>query len=123
MAEIRPFRALYYNPSRIPELGNVVTQPYDKISTEMQARYYRSSPYNLVRVIRGQVHSEDNPQNNVYLRASRSFRDWIDDGILISDSKPAIYPYVQEYEAPGWPASKKVRRGFIALCRLEDYSA
>jgi uncharacterized protein (DUF1015 family) len=123
MPEIRPFRALHYNPARIHELGKVVTQPYDKISTEMQSRYYGSSPYNLVRVIRGQVHAEDNPQNNVYLRASRSFREWIDDGVLVSDSQPAIYPYDQEYEVPGHPKSKKVRRGFIAVCRLEDYSA
>jgi uncharacterized protein (DUF1015 family) len=123
MAEIRPFRALHYNPSRIQNLGSVVTQPYDKISTEMQARYYGSSPYNLVRVIRGQVHAEDNPQNNVYVRASRCFRNWIDDGILVSDSNPAVYPYDQEYEVPGRPGSRKVRRGFIAVCRLEDYSA
>ena len=123
MAEIRPFRALHYNRARIHELGSVVTQPYDKISTEMQARYYASSPYNLARVIRGQVHADDNPQNNVYVRASRCFRNWIDDGILVSDSNPAIYPYDQEYEVPGRPGTKKVRRGFIAVCRLEDYSA
>ena len=123
MAEIRPFRALYYDPSRIQQLADVVTQPYDKISTEMQSRYYRSSPYNLVRVIRGQVLAGDNPGSNVYLRASRFFRDWIDDGVLVSDSRPAIYPYNQEYEVPGRTESKKVRRGFIAVCRLEDYSA
>ena len=92
MAEIRPFRALYYNPTRIPQLADVVTQPYDKISTEMQSRYYRSSPYNLVRVIRGQVHAEDNPRSNVYLRASRCFRDWIDEGVLLSDSETRDLP-------------------------------
>jgi len=123
MADIRPFRGLHYNPGRIQELGSVVTQPYDKISTEMQARYYAASPYNLVRVIRGLTHAGDDPQNNIYVRASRCFRDWIGDGILVSDSKPAIYPYEQEYEVPGRPGSKKVRRGFVALCRLEDYSA
>jgi len=56
----------------------------------MQARYYASSPYNLVRVIRGQVHADDNPQNNVYVRASKCFRDWIDDDILLTDPNPAI---------------------------------
>ena len=40
-------------PRKIPDLGAVVTQPYDKISPEMQARYYDLSPYNLVRIIRG----------------------------------------------------------------------
>jgi len=123
MAEILPFRALHYNPSRVQELCSVVTQPYDKISPEMQSHYYRSSPFNLVRVIRGQARGDDNPRDNVYIRAGRYFRQWIEDGILVSESKPAIYPYDQEYEVLGWPGSKKVRRGFIAVCRLEDYSA
>jgi uncharacterized protein (DUF1015 family) len=122
MAEIHPFRALHYNPSRIQELSKVVTQPYDKISPEMQSHYYSSSPFNLVRVIRGRIHADDNPQDNVYLRAAQCFREWIENHILVSDPEPAIYPYDQEYEIPGRPGSKKVRRGFIAVCRLEDYS-
>jgi len=123
MAEIHPFRALHYNPLRVGELSNVVTQPYDKISAEMQARYYRSSPFNLVRVIRGQAQADDNARDNVYVRAARHFREWIGDRILVSEAEPAIYPYDQEYEVPGRPGNKKVRRGFIAVCRLEDYSA
>ncbi len=122
MAEIHPFRALHYNPSRVPELCNVVTQPYDKISPEMQSRYYRCSPFNLVRVIRGQQHADDNSQDNVYLRAAQHYRQWIEDRILVSEAEPAIFPYDQEYEVPGRPGSKKIRRGFIAVCRLEDYS-
>ena len=123
MAKIQPFRALHYNPSQIQGLSEVVTQPYDKISPEMQSQYYRSSPFNLVRVIRGRIYADDNPQDNVYIRAAQCFREWIENRILVSDSEPAIYPYDQEYEVPGHPGSKKVRRGFIAVCRLEDYSA
>jgi uncharacterized protein (DUF1015 family) len=122
MAEIHPFRALHYNPSRIEELGKVVTQPYDKISSEMQTRYYAASPFNLVRVIRGRSHADDDFQENVYVRAARHFQQWIEDRTLVSDAQPALYPYDQEYEVPGRPGNKKVRRGFIALCRLEDYS-
>jgi len=32
-------------------MEDVVTQPYDKITPEMQQRYYEASPYNLVRII------------------------------------------------------------------------
>jgi uncharacterized protein (DUF1015 family) len=123
MAEILPFRALHYNSSRVGVLSNVVTQPYDKISLEMQSRYYGSSPFNLVRVIRGQAQADDNPLDNVYVRAARHLREWIEDRVLVSEAEPAIYPYDQEYEVPGHPGNRKVRRGFIALCRLEDYSA
>ena len=123
MAEILPFRALHYDLRKIPDLGAVVTQPYDKISPEMQARYYDLSPQNLVRIIRGRTLPEDDSVNNVYVRAARDFQAWIKGGVLISESEPAIYPYYQEYEFPGQHGVRKERRGFIALLRLEDYSA
>ena len=135
MAEILPFRALHYHPKAIPALGSVVTQPYDKISPDMQARYYSLSPYNLVRIIRGRRFPEDSPQDNVYVRAARDFFDWTRKRILVPEAEPALYPYYQEYVLRGRPAgdasvpsaghqeSRKLRRGFIALCRLEDYSA
>ena len=122
MADIRSFRALHYNLERT-QLGEVVTQPYDKISPAMQERYYQLSPYNLVRIIKGQEHPTDMPQDNVYTRAAQQFQDWIQSRILISDSKPALYPYYQEYTVPGQSGIRKERRGFIALCRLEDYAA
>ena len=123
MAEIIPFRALHYDPRTVPDLGAVVTQPYDKISPEMQARYYDLSPYNLVRIIRGRTLPDDGPTSNVYVRAARDFQAWIQNGGLVSEHEPAIYPYYQEYEVPGQRGVRKERRGFIALLRLEDYSA
>jgi uncharacterized protein (DUF1015 family) len=123
MAEIFPFRALHYHPEKVGELSRVITQPYDKITPEMQARYYGLSPYNLARVIRGRQTGADTPLDNVYSRAARDFRNWVEDGVLVSNVEPAIYPYYQEYSIPGQPSIRKQRRGFIALCRLEDYSA
>ena len=122
MAGIRSFRALHYNPEKT-KLGEVVTQPYDKISPAMQERYYQLSPYNLARIIKGRALPGDTPQDNVYTRSAQQLEDWNRSGILISDSAPAFYPYYQEYTVPGQPGSRKERRGFIALCRLEDYAA
>jgi uncharacterized protein (DUF1015 family) len=123
MAEIIPFRALHYNPKKIARLGDVVTQPYDKISPEMQARYHSLSPYNAAHIIRGLENPGDTPQENVYTRAAAYFQNWVQNQVLTSDPEPALYPYYQEYSVPGRPEIKKKRRGFIALCRLEDYNA
>ena len=123
MAEIRPFRALHYNLQKISDLSAVATQPYDKISPEMQVRYYGLSPYNLVRIIRGRTSSEDTAEDNVYLRAARNLREWIASEVMIAETEPAIYPYYQEYDTPGQSGVRKLRRGFIALLKLEDYSA
>ncbi|HLY60520.1 MAG TPA: DUF1015 domain-containing protein [Terriglobia bacterium] len=123
MAEILPFRALHYHPHNIAKLDDVVTQPYDKISAEMQARYHRMSPYNAAHIIRGLEKPGDSPQDNVYTRAAGYFQDWIQKQILTAEPEPAIYPYYQDYSVPGEPDNRKQRRGFIALLKLEDYNA
>jgi uncharacterized protein (DUF1015 family) len=123
MAKILPFRALRYNREKVSDLNRVVTQPYDKISPEMQARYYDLSLYNLVRVIRGCQAATDSPADNVYTRAARHFQEWIEQRVLVSDPEPSLYSYSQDYSLPGQPSVIHKRRGFIALCRLEDYSA
>lgn len=121
MADILPFCAWRYDPRRIGQLELAITQPYDKISPAMQERYYSLSPFNLVRIIRGKVEPGDDDKNNVYSRATACFRDWIRQGVLISDPQPALYAYDQEYEVPGRKERKR-RHGFIALGRIEDYS-
>ena len=120
MADIHPFRALRYDLQRV-SASQVVTQPYDKITPAMQERYYAASPYNLVRIILGRREAEDNASNNVYTRAAAYGRQWRADGIFRQDSEPSIYAYSQTFTAPS--GSKFERRGFIALGRVEDYSA
>ena len=120
MADIAAFRALRYDPSRV-SISAVVTQPYDKITPAMQERYYDASPYNLVRIILGKKNASDGPADNAYTRAAASFSDWRRQGILVQDDQPAIYPYVQDFAPPGGVQAQ--RRGFIALGRIEDYSA
>src|SRR5678815_4834249 len=66
MADVRPFRGLMYNP-REASIDKVVTQPYDKISREMQDRYYALDPHNIVRVILGRNLEGDSSENNLSL--------------------------------------------------------
>ncbi|PYV49360.1 MAG: DUF1015 domain-containing protein [Acidobacteria bacterium] len=121
MAHIEPFRALRYDPARVA-LADVATQPYDKISPSMQERYYAASPYNLVRIILGKRVATDGPNDNPYTRAASFFRDWRQQGVLRQDSEPSIYRYTQQFSLPG--SNKQLeRQGFIALGRVEDYSA
>lgn len=120
MAEIFPFRAWRYDSRRI-RLADVVTQPYDKITPEMQAKYLEASPYNFIRVEKGVAQAGDAAGENVYTRAAATLDDWIRDGVLMQDAAPGVYPYFQEYTVPG-TTHRRTRKGFIALGRLEDYS-
>lgn len=122
MARIYPFRAWRYNPAKVGRFDDVVTQPYDKITPAMQARYYELSPYNLARIIKGRSEPGDNEKENVYTRARNYVTDWQRAEVFLQDPQPAIYPYFQEYELPG-AKMKRVRKGFIALGQIEDYDA
>ena len=121
MAYIAPFRALRYDPRRL-SVGSVVTQPYDKITPAMQDAYYAASPHNLVRIILGKRKDGDHEAENVYSRAAEYFHDWRRAGVLQQDAAPSIYSYVQTFQVPG-TSTVSERRGFIALGKLEDYSA
>jgi uncharacterized protein (DUF1015 family) len=125
MAQIFPFQAWRYDPERVP-IQQVVTQPYDKITPELQGKYYESSRYNLVRIILGKPQPHDGNNENVYSRAAASFQNWRQTGVLRREPEASLYRYCQTFSipmgAPGYPAQTE-RQGFIALGHLEDYSA
>ena len=121
MAQIYPFQPFRYTGQAGP-LENLVTQPYDKISPAMQSRYLSLSPHNLVRVILGERRAGDSESDNVYTRAARYLDDWIARGVLARDNHPGIFPYFQEFTVPD-TGERLVRKGFIALGAVEDYSA
>jgi uncharacterized protein (DUF1015 family) len=119
MAEIIPFKALRYDPDQV-KLEDVLTQPYDKITPEMQSKYYERSAHNLVRIILGKAGETDTDAFNVYTRAAEYLHDWRSGGILKQDPEPSIYAYSQTFTVPGTPDLQE-RRGLIALGRLHDY--
>ncbi len=127
MADIRPFRALRFNPEHVPA-DCAVTQPYDKISPAMQEKYYAASPYNLVRLELGKTYPTDTDVDNVYTRASDFLQSCREQGVLLRDEREAIYYYTQGFTVPasatggsGHPV-KLERRGFIAAGRIHDYA-
>ncbi len=121
MATVKPFQPYRYT-QKAGDPANLVTQPYDKISPAMQAKYLAASPYNLVRIILGEKSPSDNETNNCYTRAAAHLKDWIGEGILAPDPVPAFYAYSQEFTVPD-THERATRQGFIGLGKVEDYSA
>ncbi len=115
--EIKAFGAFRFDSKKV-SIGDVVTQPYDKISPEMQARYYQASPFNLVRIILG---NPDLEKPDVYQAAAAHFASWREQGILRADLEPSLYTYSQRFTAPG-TGEETERLGLIALGRIHDYS-
>ncbi len=113
MTKVKAFRAVTYNQDKFKDLSRLVCPPYDVISPSQQQYYHDLDPHNFIHILLGKdIHGEDK-----YARARDYFRDWLKDKVLISDGKPAIYFYSQQYNLKG---EKRTRVGFIALLRLED---
>jgi uncharacterized protein (DUF1015 family) len=100
----------------------LVTQPYDKISPAMQAKYLAASPYNLVRIILGEKFPADNSGDDCYTRAATFLKHWTQDGILAQDPVAGFYAYSQEFTVPD-TGERATRQGFIGLGKVEEYSA
>ena len=76
----------------------------------------------MISVEKGLATPVDSPANNVYTRAEAALKTWIAGDILVRDARPGIYVYFQDYTVPGG-TERRTRKGFIALGRVEDYSA
>ena len=121
MATIKPFRAIRYNQEKIDHINNVISQPYDRVRYGLQDEYYNLSDYNITRIIKGKEFDDDNDHQNVYIRAKGYLDQWINEGILIREEKPAYYVYHQTFPLPsGQPITRKA---FIAAFELVDFEA
>jgi uncharacterized protein (DUF1015 family) len=111
MPTIRPFRALRYDQAKAP-LASVVAPPYDVISPDQQNELYDLHPHNVVRLILGR-------EADRYASAAATLESWLSERVLVRDAKPAIYLLHQTFTGPN--GASITRKGFVALCRLEEF--
>jgi uncharacterized protein (DUF1015 family) len=110
LVDIRPFRAIRYT-EKAGDPADLITQPYDKISSALQKEYYGKSDYNYCRLILPM-------ENNKYEAAQQRIQKWLSEGILSKDEKPAVFVSRQEFKLSGRTC---IRTGLIAALRLYSY--
>lgn len=116
MTEIRAFPAVVYNQEKV-KIEKVICPPYDVISSKQQDQLHKRDPHNFIRILLGKDKPGDDGRENKYSRAKQIFGDWLKEGILAQDEKPAIYFYRQEYKVMG---ERHTRLGFISLMKIQD---
>ena len=120
MPEIRPFRALRFNPDAVPDLARVVAPPYDVISPDQRAVLLARDPHNVVAIdLPADLPGAADPDDK-YRLAARTFGAWRSDGSLAKDPHPALYVYEQAYVLPGSDVRRR-QRGFYARVKLEAF--
>lgn len=119
MVDVRPFRGLRYNPERVGDLSAVISPPYDVISPEEQSYYYQRSPYNIIRLEDGLERPEDSPGHDKYTRAASMLRDWVKEGVLAQEERPAFYLLLYRFRHNN--EAEMVRWSLVGRVRLEDW--
>jgi uncharacterized protein (DUF1015 family) len=112
MADVRPFRALRYNPEF--DLAAVVCPPFDTIPPQLQDELYDRSPFNAVRV---ELAKENGGTR--YESAARTLHEWLDSGTIRRDTMPAYYFYEQTFP---YGDKSYARRLLFARLRVVPWS-
>ena len=118
MAEVLPFQGILYNPEQIQNLSNVVAPPYDVISADEQDEFHRRHPKNIIRLILGEKKATDTPGDNPHTRAADYYRQWLAEGTLVQDDRPALYLTSVDFPLDDQTIT---RYGIIALVRIEPF--
>ena len=100
------------------ELASVICPPYDVISPQEQRAYYEKSDYNVIRLEHALTQHQDTETDNKHSRASDTFNQWLNAGVLQADAVPSFYIHEHSF------ISQNIRRkrlGLIACVRLEPW--
>ncbi len=117
MAEIRPFRALRYDASRV-ELEKVLAPVYDVVTPDDRVRFYERDPHNAIRLELTKSVAEE--ASTDYSEVAKTLAAWRREGVLRFDAQPALYGLRQRFAAPDGRAL--ARTGFFCALQLEDYA-
>ncbi|VAX18614.1 Related to HTH domain of SpoOJ/ParA/ParB/repB family, involved in chromosome partitioning [hydrothermal vent metagenome] len=116
--KVNPFRGVRYNKKAVGnDFTSVLAPPYDVISPEYQDELYKRNDKNVVRLILEKKYDTDTDDNNRYTRSAKTLKEWMGNGTLQQDEKPALYLYAQDYEIDG---EKRRRVGFICRRLIEQ---
>ncbi len=120
MPEVAPFAAIRFDHSRTEgDLSAVLAPPYDVLDHDDKNALLAKSDRNIVAIDLPHIPPKSAGPLDVYERSAGLLDQWLSDGTLIHEPRPALYLYHQRFEHAGKPYT---RRMFVARVRLQPFS-
>jgi len=117
MAIVEPLRGIRYNLARLGrDLSTVTAPPYDVIGPELQ-EVLLGQEHNVVWLDLNPAPADEHAPGNRYERSAALLHQWLAEGLLVREERPALYVVEQEYRIAG---QSYRRRGFLARVRLGE---
>lgn len=117
MANIKPFKAYFYNSAKVGDVSTVVAPTRYNISDDVKNELYKSNEYNAIRLFDGKSYDQDTETSNKYTRSAEYLKEWIKNDILVRDDEDAIYLYEETVEMNG---NRYQNMTFVALLEIEE---
>lgn len=116
MVDVRAFKGIEYDISKVGSLSRVIAPPFDVIPPAMQKKLHELHPANVVRLILPMDGAFHEGASDRYQSAKMYLEDWLSEGILRERQEPAVYLTSQTFDFKG----QITRWGIIAAIKLEE---
>lgn len=114
MATVRPFKAI--RPEK-EYASKVLSLPYDVMNRQEAAEMAEGNPYSFLHICRAEIDlpdQENQYDRSVYEKAKANIAGYIEEGIFITEEKPALYLYRQIMDG-------RVQTGIVACASIDEY--
>ncbi len=117
MANIKPFKAYFYNSDKVGDISTVVAPTVYNLEDDAKDKLYAANDYNAVRLFDGKSLDDDDELSNKYTRSADYLKKWIENDVLVRDGSECIYLYEETVEMNGTSYQNMT---FVALLEIEE---
>ncbi len=117
MPAIEPIHAVTYAGGG--DVSSRIAPPYDVLDEGPKQALLEGDPHNIVSIDLPVTPPKTVGPDEAYDKAGRTYRDWLEQGVLARRDEPAIYAYEQEYTVDGQTLK---RRGLFAGVAAQDFN-
>ncbi len=100
------------------DVSALIAPPYDVLDARTKAALLAQSPENIVAVDLPHLPAKAVGPDETYARAGKTFRGWLDGGVLVRQNDPAMFVYQQTYDVQG---RRFQRRGLFANVGVQPF--
>jgi uncharacterized protein (DUF1015 family) len=128
MPDIQPIPAVTFSTQAGNDLSDRIAPPYDVLDTDSKGRLVAASPHNISVIDLPHLPAKTVGPDEAYTGAGETYRQWLNDGVLVRRETPAFFVYQQTYTVAGSDggtggAGGKIfkRRGLIGNVKVQPF--
>lgn len=121
MPVIRPIQAIQYTTESHADVSPLIAPPYDVLDELARRQLLETHRHNIVAIDLPHLPTKTVGPDAVYQQADRTYRQWLQEGVLVRQRDPAVFVYQQTYKAPSGDGKPLKRCGLMAAVAIQPF--